>query len=80
MPDTPGPGAYEQGSTLQGPKFCVGARSKTAIKQSPGPGTYQQDQHAVKTTAARYSLGKEKRTMLKELNAFPGPGAHDSKS
>jgi len=41
VPKTPGPGAYEQNSTLQGPKFAVGARSKTAIKQSPGPGTYQ---------------------------------------
>lgn len=80
VPNTPGPGAYDQASTLQGPKYAVGARSKTAIKQSPGPGSYQQDQQAVKTTAARYSLGKEKRAMLKSLNNNPGPGTNESKS
>lgn len=30
--------------------------------------------------AAQYSMGGQKRTMLKELNNNPGPGAHEAKS
>ena len=30
--------------------------------------------------AAEYKMGSERRTMLKEANKYPGPGAHEAKS
>jgi len=58
----------------------MGAKLSGRAKPSPGPGNYDPDAHAVQRAASNYSLGKDKRKLLKELNANPGPGQHDAKS
>ena len=60
-----------------GPKYSASKRPSQFVKESPGPNAYQPDAHAVKNKAAQFSMGSQKRTMLKELNHNPGPGAHD---
>lgn len=50
------------------------------MKDSPGPGAYHPAVQNVQNKAAQYKLGTQKRTMLKELNRFPGPGQHEHQS
>ena len=83
VPPTPGPGSYQLTQTdmgKNGPKYSANKRPSQWLKQSPGPGAYEPILGTVKNRAAQYSLGSQKRTMLKELNSFPGPGQHESKS
>ena len=58
----------------------IGAKLEGKAKQSPGPGNYNPEGLFVHKTEAKFSVGKEKRHLLKELNKFPGPGQHDDKS
>ena len=58
----------------------MGSKLDGGVKQSPGPGNYNPDGLVVHKTASRFSVGKEKRHLLKELNKFPGPGQHNADS
>lgn len=77
VPPTPGPGAYSLTMTdmgKNGPSYSASKRLNCPNKDSPGPGAYQPDIATVKNKAAQFSMGHQKRTMLKELNNNPGPG------
>ena len=63
-----------------GPKYSNAKKFTQSVKHTPGPGHYQPEPRNVASKSASYGLGTQKRTMLKELNKNPGPGAHDSKS
>ena len=63
-----------------GPKYSASKRPNDIVKPTPAPNAYRPMTQSVQNRSAQYSLGTQKRTMLKELNNNPGPGAHDSKS
>ena len=63
-----------------GPKYSANKRLTNPVRDSPGPGAYEPIVASVQNKAAQFSMGSQKRTMLKELNSNPGPGAHDSRS
>jgi len=58
----------------------MGAKVESKFKSSPGPGNYNPDGHVIYKTASNFSVGKDKRHLLKELNKFPGPGQHEASS
>ena len=83
VPPTPGPGAYTSSFAdmgKNGPKYTANKRPLYIVKEAPGPGAYEPMPHNIQTKSARYTLGTQKRTMLKALNTNPGPGDHEAKS
>ena len=63
-----------------GPHYSNAKKFVNPVKDSPGPAHYHPVPANVQNKAAEYKLGTRKRVMLTELNQFPGPGQHESKS
>jgi hypothetical protein len=78
--NTPGPGAYEQGSSLAGPRFSMqGARNSARTAQVPGPGQYNPNEEFSKTMVPAYAIGKARRMNYKD-ESLPGPGSYEPHS
>jgi len=75
---TPGPGAYSPKMAPSGPQYSTSLKNEPKPKPSPGPGAYNPKTDPVQKSGQQYSVGFEKRTLLKELNSNPGPGQHDA--
>ena len=71
----PGPGNYE-GKTLlgQGPKYSMYSKRETMIKQTPGPGDYNQPKKEKKGV----TIGKKLKS--KKIEDLPGPGNYEKGS
>ena len=58
---TPGPGTYESKGTNEFPLYGFGSNPRHGIdmpnKSYPGPGTYDENQDAVKNAPPRYGFG-----------------------
>ncbi len=75
VPPTPGPGAHKHKShAADGPKYHISTRNDHIPKDSPGPGSYNHKKTGGAKAAPEFSVGKQERVTIKELNGNPGPG------
>ncbi len=76
----PGPGAYEQKSAREGPKYHFGGKgSQSVASLQPGPAEYAPDyklRH--RATVYRYSLPGRPVTAVRSVS--PGPGTYELRS
>ena len=82
----PGPGGYEEKSTLKSGNITIGVRREDKISSVPGPGEYDQDasknlranQGSVRIgTAPRHDIFIDE---VKNSQSLPGPGGYEEKS
>lgn len=76
----PGPGNYNQGSTLANSKgFTMGARKDQKYSDVPGPGSYNAKDDLTKYGAQSQRMTSTKRKTFMEdaPNDLPGPGNYD---
>lgn len=75
--DNPGPGTYEQGGTMKGPKYHFGGRhSQSTDNISPGPAQYTpnfKQRHPLTT----YKFSMPGRRSSSQGIGAPGPGAYE---
>ena len=78
---TPGPGTYESKGTNEFPLYGFGSNPRHGIdmpnKSYPGPGTYDENQDAVKNAPPRYGFGQRPEIIDKGVRSNPGPGNYD---
>eukprot|EP00349_Pseudokeronopsis_sp_Brazil_P006068 CAMPEP_0202965468 /NCGR_PEP_ID=MMETSP1396-20130829/9434_1 /ASSEMBLY_ACC=CAM_ASM_000872 /TAXON_ID= /ORGANISM="Pseudokeronopsis sp., Strain Brazil" /LENGTH=184 /DNA_ID=CAMNT_0049688195 /DNA_START=609 /DNA_END=1162 /DNA_ORIENTATION=- len=58
VPPTPGPGTYNQKSTINGPQFHMGSKYDAIGDSFPGPGSYQPAHQAKMKRAPSFSDGQ----------------------
>lgn len=81
--EKPGPGNYNQGSTLKGDKgFSLGGKAKAKYNENPGPGAYdaRNDLTKAATGSMRVPTAKRKTFMQEAPTEMPGPGNYDQGS
>jgi Sperm-tail PG-rich repeat len=81
--EKPGPGNYNQGSTLKADKgFSLGAKTKAKFNENPGPGAYDARNDLTKAAAGymRVTTAKRKTFMEETASEQPGPGNYDQGS
>lgn len=76
----PGPGAYDSKGTNEASQWGFGSNPRHTIpvmKGVPGPGTYKEDQYAIKTAMPAYGFGLRPEIIDKDNLAKPGPGSYN---
>ena len=82
----PGPGGYEEKSTLKSGNITIGVRREDKIENVPGPGEYDQEASKIlRTNQGSVRIGTAPRQdifeeQLKVGSTLPGPGGYEEKS
>jgi len=76
--NSPGPGAYDQRSRIEGPKCVIAGRHTQSVSSFvPGPGQYNPDsQLRQSSTAFKYSMAGRPASASRG-NGAPGPGSYE---
>ena len=73
--DFPGPGAYNIEHQIEGPQITMQWRHSQKIKETPGPGHYDQEL-IIRERSPTYRIGSAERVDI-EGNEIPGPGTYE---
>ena len=70
----PGPGGYEEKSTLKSGNITIGIRREEKLSSVPGPGEYNPEDEKIKLSAGKVKFGTSERTdNFKGKDDAPGP-------